>query len=186
MGAPGPAAAYHSPAMNMDAARGISSIPGKTALPALAVAVIMERRRLANRWQSDAWQPIGVVPDPDAAAAPPRLLFRDAEREQWLHPGFKLELFHDEAEGYYLNLHSPQPYVFVNWLEEDGAGVPKSVTVSYNEAARQMDGGAQVDGVVMPPEWIGWLVDYVERHYRPEPKKKRIRPPSFKGARRDD
>jgi hypothetical protein len=173
--------------MNVDAYGAASSIPGNAPLPALAVAVIMQRRRLANRWRSDVWEPIGVVPDSDEPGAPARLLFRDDdEREQWLHPGFKLELFHDESEGYYLNLHSPQPYVFVNWLDEDGVGVPKLVTVSYNEAARQMDGGAQVDGVPMPAEWIDWLVEYVRRHYRPEAKKKRSRPPSFKGARRDD
>jgi len=171
--------------MNMDAYREASSIPGNAPLPALSVAVVMERRRLANRWRSEAWQPIGVLPDADPQGTPPRLLLRDEEREQWLHPGFTLELFHDEAEGYYLNLASPTPYVFVNWLEEDGAGIPKLVTVSYNEAARQMDGGAQVDGVPLPAEWRGWLAEYVARHYRPEPKKKRIRPPSFKGARRD-
>jgi hypothetical protein len=76
--------------------------------------------------------------------------------------------------------------VFVNWLEEEGFAVPKIVTASYNEASRLLDAGAQVDGVPMPPEWIPWLAGYVERHYKPEPKKKRIRPPSFKGARRDD
>src|SRR5581483_3268094 len=70
MGAPGETGAYHSPAMNMDAARRISSIPGKEPLPALAVAVVMERKTLANRWRSDVWQPIGVVPDSDAAGAP--------------------------------------------------------------------------------------------------------------------
>jgi hypothetical protein len=48
-----------------------------------------------------------------------------------------------------------------------------------------MDGGAQVDGVPLLEEWHPWLADYVGRHYKPEPKKKRIRPPSFKGARRD-
>jgi hypothetical protein len=64
--------------------------------------------------------------------------------------------------------------------------VPKSVTVSYNEAARMMDGGARVDGVPMPAEWIPWLEQYVMKHYKPEPKKKRSRPPSFKGAHRDE
>jgi hypothetical protein len=152
----------------------------------LAVAVVMERTPLENnRWQSEKWEPIGVVPDSGEAGAPPRLLREDEARAQWLHPGFKLELFHDEAEGYYLNLSSKRPFVFVNWLEEEGAGVPKSVTVSYNEAARLLDAGARVDGVAMPAEWIPWLAEYVERNYRPEPKK-RIRPPSFKGARRDD
>ncbi len=152
----------------------------------LAVAVVMERTPLENnRWQSEKWEPIGVLPDSAEAGAAPRLLLEDQSRAQWLHPGFKLQLFHDEAEGYYLNLSSKRPFVFVNWLEEDGAGVPKSVTVSYNEAARLLDAGARVDGVLMPPQWIPWLAEYVERNYRPEPKK-RIRPPSFKGARRDD
>jgi hypothetical protein len=172
--------------MNMGAYREPSSIPGNAPLPALRVAVIMERTRLANRWQTEKWEPIGVVADASESGAAPRALFQDGERAQWLHPGFKLELFHDEAEGYYLNVSSAQPFVFVNWLEENGVGVPQSITVSYNEAARQMDGGARVDGVPLPAEWLGWLDEYVRRHYKPEPKKKRIRPPSFKGARRDE
>ncbi|HYT15948.1 MAG TPA: DUF3305 domain-containing protein [Burkholderiales bacterium] len=153
--------------------------------PNLAVAVVMECTQLDNRWQSEKWEAIGVLPDSSEPGSAPRVLQQDGLSTQWLHPGFRLELFHDEAEGYYLNLYSPHPYVFVNWLDEDGKGVPKMVTVSYNEAARQMDGGARVDGVPMPAEWIPWLAEYVERHYKPEPKGKRIRPPSFKGARRD-
>jgi hypothetical protein len=154
--------------------------------PSLAVAVVMERTRLENRWQPEKWEPIGVLPDTEERGTSPWLLHEDARNAHWLHPGFTLELFHDESEGYYLNLASPQPYVFVNWLDESGAGVPKLLTVSYNEAARMMDGGARVDGVPMPAEWIPWLEEYVKKHYKPEPKKKRIRPPSFKGARRDD
>jgi uncharacterized protein DUF3305 len=154
--------------------------------PSLAVAVVMERTPLENnRWESEKWEPIGVVPDLGEAGAAPRALVEDLSRAQWLYPGFKLELFHDEAEGYYLNLSSQRPFVFVNWLEEEGAGVPKAVTVSYNEAARMLDAGTRVDGVPMPAEWIPWLARYVERNYKPEPKK-RARPPSFKGARRDD
>jgi len=153
--------------------------------PNLAVAVVMQRTQLDNRWQSEKWEPIGVLTDSSGPGSAVRVLRQDGESTQWLHPGFKLELFHDESEGYYLNLYSPRPYVFVNWLEEDGKGVPQSVTVSYNEAARQMDGGARVDGVPMPAEGISWLAEYVEKHYKPEPKKKRIRPPSFKGAKRD-
>src|SRR5882672_3911572 len=154
--------------------------------PSLAVAVVMERTQLQNRWQAEKWEPVGVLPDNESEGAAPRLLHEDARSAQWLHPGFTLELFHDESEGYYLNLASPQPFVFVNGLDETGAGVPKSVTVSYNEAARMMDGGARVDGVPMPAEWIPWLEQYVMKHYKPEPKKKRIRPPSFKGAQRGD
>ena len=148
------------------------------------VAVVMERRALANRWQSETWQPVAVVPDePDAAA--PRVILEDAGRVHWLHPGFEVVLHRDEAEGYYLNLTTSQPYMFVMWRMEDDRAVPKIVTPSYHEAARMMDGGAEVDGVPLPAELAAWLAAYVDENYRPE-QKKRARPPSFKGARRDD
>jgi hypothetical protein len=148
------------------------------------VAVVMERRALANRWQSETWQPVAVVPDePDAAT--PRVVLEDGGRVQWLHPGFEIVLHRDEAEGYYLNLTAGQPYMFVMWRMEDDQAVPKLVTPSYHEAARLMDGGAQVDGVPLPAELATWLAAYVDANYRPEPKK-RARPPSFKGARRDE
>jgi len=108
----------------------------------------------------------------------------DTERARWLHPGFAIELHRDQAEGYYLNLTTPTPYVFVMWRLEDGLAVPKVVTVSYHEAGQMMDGGEQVDGVPMPPVLLAWVDEFVRAYYRPEPKKK-IRPPSFKGARRD-
>ncbi len=148
------------------------------------VAVVMERTTLANRWQSERWEPVAIVPD-DGSASAPRQTHADAAQSQWLHPGFVVELFRDEAEGYYLNLTATKPFAFVNWELVDGVGVPRSVTLSYNEAARMMDGGAQVDGVPLPEEMQGWLAAFVDQFYRPEGKKRRIRPPSFKGARRD-
>jgi len=150
--------------------------------PSVPVAVIMERRPVASRWQSEKWEPTEIVPEDGGGA--PRLLMEDAERARWLHPGFAIELHRDQAEGYYLNLTTPTPYVFVMWRIEDGLAVPKVVTVSYHEAGQMMDGGEQVDGVPMPPVLLAWVDEFVRAHYRPEPKKK-IRPPSFKGARRD-
>jgi len=152
----------------------------------MTAAVIMERTALRNRWQSESWKPAAVVPDRELQGSPARLLLEEGTRVQWLHPGFVLRLYTDEAEGYYLNLYSPSAFIFVGWEERDGLGVPTIVTASYNEAARMMDGGANVDGVPMPAEWIPWLADFVRMHYRPETKKKGIRPPSFKGARRDE
>jgi hypothetical protein len=150
--------------------------------PSLPVAVIMERRVLANRWQAERWAPLSIVPDTDAGE--PRLLLEDSERVQWLHPGFAIELHRDEADGYYLNLTTETPYVFVNWRMVDDLAVPKIVTVSYHEAARMMDGGELVDGVPLPPELLGWIDEFVRAHYRPEEKKGKIKPPSFKGAKR--
>jgi hypothetical protein len=131
----------------------------------------MERRALANRWQSESWQPVAVVPDePDAPG--PRVILEEGARTQWLHPGFEVVLHRDEAEGYYLNLTAGQPYMFVMWRIDDDVGVPKIVTPSYNEAARMMDGGEQVDAVAMPLPVREWLAPFVAEHYKPEPKKK--------------
>jgi len=48
-----------------------------------------------------------------------------------------------------------------------------------------LDGGESVEGVAMPPDMANWVAAFTDEHYRPEPKR-RIRPPSFKGARRSN
>lgn len=143
--------------------------------PRFPVAVVMQRRALENRWVDCAWEPWGVLPDQPGA---PRLLVDDGVIAQWLHPGFTLVLHRDEAEGYYLNVSAPSPRVFVLWRMDDDRGVPLDVTVSFEEAGRWLDGGHSVDGVAMPAEIFAWVGDWVEKNYRPEPKK-RIKPRSF-------
>ena len=145
--------------------------------PKFSVAVVMQRRLLDNRWQSEAWEPIGVVPGAPPGGEP-RLLVDHAGMQQWLHPGFEVVLHRDEAEGYYLNVSVPGPRVFVLWRMEGDRGLPLDVTASYAEAGRWLDGGHSVDGVPMPPEIFAWVGEYVEHNYRPEPKK-RIKPRSF-------
>lgn len=146
-------------------------------VPEIALAVVMQRRAIQNRWQSEVWEPFGVVLN-HAGTGAPRLLLDHAGVAQWLHPGFALQLHHDETEGYYLNVSSNEPRVFVMWRLEDALAVPKFVTLSYNEAGRLMDGGEQVDTVPMPVELLAWVGRYVEDNYRPEVKK-RSRPQSF-------
>src|SRR5262245_50652586 len=51
------------------------SIAGNMPYPSLAVAVVMERTAIENnRWQSEKWEPIGVLPDVQGDLAGPRLL----------------------------------------------------------------------------------------------------------------
>ena len=143
----------------------------------MPVAIIMQRRALQNRWQSETWEPLGVVLN-HAGSGEPSLLVEEGGIAQWLYPGFELKLFRDELEGYYLNVSSNEPRVFVMWRMEDARAVPQFVTLSYNEAGRLMDGGEQVDNVPMPPEVMAWVGGYVEANYRPEPKR-RVKPRSF-------
>jgi len=84
----------------------------------------------------------------------------------------------DETEGYYLNVSSGSPRVFVLWRMEDETAIPLHVTASYYEGGRWLDGGHSVDSVTMPAQVFVWVGQYVEDNYRPEPKK-RIKPRSF-------
>lgn len=144
----------------------------------------MQRRVTQNRWQSVVWEPWSVL-ESDEPSNPPRALVNKGEVQQWLHPGFELQLHRDETEGYYMNVSSGSPRIFVLWrmegeeLGDDAArALPLQVTASYDEGGRWLDGGNSVDSVMMPPEIFAWVGDYVEKNYRPEPKK-RIRPRSF-------
>lgn len=136
-----------------------------------AAAVVMMRTPLNNRWVSEKWEVKGVVPDPDPGA-PPRVLLEDAGRLEMLHPGLQIVLHRDEAEGYYMNITSPQPKVFVLWRMEDGMAKPQLLTVSYHEGSRWLDSGESVDGVPLPPELLPWMAQFCEQHYKPEPRKK--------------
>ena len=108
------------------------------------VAVIMQRRTLESRWQNEAWEPVGVVSDYDGEGGA-RVIVDEGSTTQWLYPGFDIDLRRDEADGYYMNVSTQQPSVFVLWRMEAALAVPQFVTVSYAEAARWMDAGERVD-----------------------------------------
>jgi len=56
---------------------------------------------------------------------------------------------------------------------------PVIVTLSYNQAARMMDGGEQVDSVPLDPRLRAMLEPFVAEHYKPEPKRKQKRNDPF-------
>ena len=90
------------------------------------VAVIMQRTPLANRWVSERWEPVAVLPPvapmTSAVRMPRRSAFATTPRAtQWRFDGHALELHRSEAEGYYLNLVAPEPKVFVMWRMHDDA-----------------------------------------------------------------
>ena len=83
--------------------------------PVVAVAVVMRRERMDNAWQPWRWALADVVPQEEGFGDKPRLLFKNDDEERWLHPGFKVELFPGDAEGYYLNVTTAQPCFWVVW-----------------------------------------------------------------------
>ena len=141
------------------------------------VAVIMQRRAIENRWQSEVWEPVGVLPD-YGGKSEPRVIVEVAGTTQWLYPGFSIVLHRAEAQGYFHNVSAAKPNVFVLWRLEANRAAPHYLTVSYDEASRWMDGGAQVGSVAMPKAIRDWVCTFVERHHRREPRN-RMRPQSF-------
>lgn len=134
------------------------------------LAVIMQRTALENRWASEQWEAKGVVHDAGRSGTPSVIVEREG-LTQMLFPGYQLHLARDEAEGYYLNLTSPEPKVFVLWRPVDGVARPERLTVSYGEGTRWADSGEQVDGVPVPADLLPWMAEFVELYYRPEPRK---------------
>jgi len=153
----------------------------KKAMPALRfpVAVVVERIPLANRWASEKWQ-IGAVERDDSPLRVAVRLSDDATGTRWRFTGFGIELHASESEGYFLNITAPEPKIFVMWrmldadtIAADGlAARPELVTVSFNEAARLMDGGEMVDAVPLSPDVLAWMQPFVAANYKPEPKRK--------------
>ena len=153
------------------------------------VDVLLERVPLRNRWVDALWRPVAVIPvdrplsEPDGVWTPHREC--DGEAARWRFAGGDIELHPTEAEGYYLNLSSPEPVVFVLWRPHEDSSAdlapvfPVLVTVSYNEAARFLDAGERVDPVSMAPEIAQWIAPFVAEHYRPEPRRKERRNDPF-------
>jgi hypothetical protein len=147
--------------------------------PSMKLAVILEREAVESRWIAHRWQLLGVVPDGGGEA---RTILDSPQSLRRLFPGFEVTLFPDEGEGYYLNASSGDPSVFVSIRTDEGSEdpYPFQATLSYNEAARWMDGGASVERTPAWPELAAWMGQWVEDNYRPEPKR-RQRPKSFVG-----
>ncbi|MGH8738077.1 MAG: DUF3305 domain-containing protein [Burkholderiales bacterium] len=145
--------------------------------PKFPVAVVMQRRPIDNRWQSEVWEPWAILCGRQDSGDP-RLLVDNGGTQQWLHAGFELVLHRDELEGYFLNVSGASPKVFVVWVLDEGGARPLLLTASFNEASRWMDGGHTIEGVAMPPQIFAWVGKYVEDNYRPEPEK-RHKPRSF-------
>lgn len=106
----------------------------------------------------------------------------ESGNERYVTAPVALTLDRDEAEGYYLNLTSPEPSLFA-LLRGPATDRPDAigVTASYAEAARWMDGGMVVVRCPLPAPLVAWLAAFTQHHYVTEgPRKKGSGPrPSF-------
>ena len=143
--------------------------------PSWSASVAFRKRPVASRWADFEWDTasISVSDELQVAQAGPVEITVNTEL-QWRWDGERIELHPSEGEGYWLNLNSPQPCIFVMWRLEEPEVVPRPVvvTVSYNEAGRMLDAGDHVDNVPMPESLRAALTSYTAAHYKPESRKK--------------
>src|SRR5690606_250230 len=129
--------------------------------PVIEVDVVMRREPVSGpmaRWQPWRWVLADVMLhaapeeaallEPDEVHEPQAVEPIDAAHApagstHWLHPRFRVELFRDDAEGYFLNLSSPQPCFWVMWrldearlLDGEPMAAPLITTLSYHDAGR--------------------------------------------------
>ena len=154
--------------------------------PSWSASVAFRKRPVNSRWAEFEWDTasISVSDELQVAQTGPHELTVNNE-PQWRWDGERIALHHSEGEGYWLNLNSPQPCIFVMWRLDEGDTVPRPVvvTVSYNEAGRMLDAGDHVDTVPMPDALRAVLTSYTDAHYKPEPRKKvRRNDPFVEGA----
>ncbi|WP_372528507.1 DUF3305 domain-containing protein [Piscinibacter sp.] len=149
--------------------------------PSVQVAVVMEREAQPNRWEDWRFKVVEVVANEVPFGVAPHVLRDDGKQRHTLFPGFTLELFADEGEGYHLNLTSGSPVWFVMWRVDDedpSQARPEAVSLSYNEAGRWLDAQERVDNVALQSDLREWLQAYTDAYYRPEAKTRK-RPASF-------
>ena len=135
--------------------------------------------RLVGLLPEDVTDPFATDPSAPDMSPPPST----QRGHRFVTEPIALTLDRDEAEGYYLNLTSPQPSLFALIRLPDVAAataahvsvdLPQAVavTASYSEGARWMDGGMVVIRTPLPQAFLAWIAEFAQHHFQVEGKKK--------------
>jgi hypothetical protein len=149
---------------------------GTDAAPDVFVVGVVTAREPVenNRWITERWCVVGVVPTSADADAGRRLIRSGPEGEQYSWGGFRIQLRESDADAYYFNLIGQNPSLqVVCQTLDDGELRPMQVTANYIDAMAYSEAGAVVQAAAVPPEVYVWLERYVLEHYTPEEKQPR-------------
>ena len=145
------------------------------------IAVVLERKiDPASKWAYPEWSVCEIVSGnalQQVNADQKVTIHADGKVHRFYHGGLKLEFFKDGSEGYWYNLLSKEPFLFVICEGEQGAHEiePLYVTANQDEATGHLEAEDVVLSAPMPPEICEFLERYVVAHYQPQIKKKRKR-----------
>ena len=142
------------------------------------LSVVLEKRLQSVRgWRIPQWDLAAILPTDAAVGQSPVVVHREAELTRTLWPGLKLELFRDGCEGYWYNLTSGHPVLFVicDIDESDGEAIPLLITASHDDAVAHMETDALVLSAPVPENIYPHIERYVVTQYVPARRKKRRR-----------
>ncbi len=145
----------------------------------IPLAVILQRKiDPAKKWTLPQWSVFAVVTGENIQHHSQKVTVHDqGSINRYFWGGLKLELFKDGSEGYWYNLLSEQPYLFVvcNGELADMEIEPRYVTANQDEATGHLESDDVVLSIPMPQTIRDLLERYVISHYKPKSKKKRKR-----------
>jgi len=145
----------------------------------IPVSVVLERNVDPDKkWVYPQWKAFAVVTGENIQSSDQRVeIHDDGVNTRFLWGGLIVHLYKDGSEGYWYNLLSETPYLFVICEGEQGQMdvEPAFVTANQDEATGYMECDRLVLSVPMPREICQVLENYVITHYVPEQKKKRKR-----------
>ena len=145
----------------------------------IPVAVVLQRTvDRSKKWVLSQWQVFAVVTGEYIDRSnQPLLIHDDGIHRRYFYGGMVLHLYKDGTEGYWYNLLSDPPYLFVICDGEQGDDEvqPAFITANQDEANGYMESDRLVLSAPMPAQICDILEHYVISHYRPKEKKKRKR-----------
>ena len=143
------------------------------------VAVVLERRiNHSKKWVIPSWHIYTIVAGENVDQSYQQVTLPGSEEiHRTFHSGLSLDLYKDGGEGYWYNLLSKEPYLFVICDGEQGDMeiTPFFVTANQDEATGYLESDDIVLSAPMPEEIRDMLEQYVVDHYEPQIKKKRKR-----------
>ncbi len=149
------------------------------ALARIPVGVVVERRKPANPWIDEVWQPVGILAgEPDTA--PWTILQSDDDRTSFYAGGAEIALYRTETGYYRDNLSSGRPLVWVA-VRPTGVEPPLDIVAVTADPAEgeslTQSSDDLVEAVPMPPAVRAIVEAFVAEHHveRPFVKRKRDR-----------
>lgn len=145
----------------------------------IPVSVVLERTIDPDRkWNLPNWHAYAVVTGKHIQHHEQKVLIHDDGINcRYIWGGLIVHLYKDGNEGYWYNLLSEKPYLFVvcDGDQCDMDIEPAFITANQDEATGYMEVDRLVLSVPMPVEICSILENYVISHYLPQEKKKRKR-----------